>query len=311
MTDRRRGAATTGQLKPVVAARILFGGNYLTDWPEDSFGFSCWCPRFAGSNELVIWMTQGTPSAVGGIGSADAAYADIYDLPVVRVRNAAGSYRLPNARSGAVALLDATEHGDGTHDLDAVHTSNRNRACPISSYNDLVIPTGNDFDADKGATLAHVEPRRGEADDRELLRQLDEILRPAPVPGRDLHDAARWQEMAQPRQEAVDSTGRRRSPKIWTARRLAPTRSGAGPTQRRSPRSLASAPPRTPRCGRPTVGGGFATRLAVSRAAASRQANGRRTAIGTVAVEPAASRLKCSIGGSPSCRRRRRRDQRQ
>lgn len=135
-------------------AITLDNGNYITEWPADSAQFNCWCSVFAGSNEIANWVAQRSAGSIGAIGYAEAAYADIFDLPVVRVRNAAGFYRLPDARSVAVALLEATENPDGTQNLQAVHTSPRDEAYPASSYNYLVIPDSADFDPDKGATLS-------------------------------------------------------------------------------------------------------------------------------------------------------------
>lgn len=132
----------------------LAGGKYITDWPASTAQFDCRCSFFAGSREIANYVAQRTQGSQGAIGYAEAAYAIQLSLPVVRIRNEAGFYRLPDARSVAVALLGATENGDGTQNLSGVHTNPRDEAYPASSYNYLVIPTGADFSVDKGETLS-------------------------------------------------------------------------------------------------------------------------------------------------------------
>lgn len=125
------------------------GENYLTTWPDN-----CSCARFAGSAELANFVAQSSSGSQGTIGYVETAYALQLGLPVARVENTAGYFRLPDARSVAVALLEAAENGDGTQNLEGVHTSTREEAYPISSYNYLVIPTGDDFPEEKGETLS-------------------------------------------------------------------------------------------------------------------------------------------------------------
>ena len=131
--------------------------NYVTDWPADIPGvWFCRCSRLAGSAEIANYVAQTTPGSQGAIGYAEAAYAQQLGLPVVRIRNAAGFYRLPDARSVAVALLEATENGDGTQNLEQVHTNPREEAYPASSYNYLILPTASDFPAEQGRDAQRV-----------------------------------------------------------------------------------------------------------------------------------------------------------
>lgn len=131
------------------------GGNYTTDWPQSIAGqFNCQCSQFAGSNEIANLMAQNTPGARGSIGYAETAYAIQLGLPVAAVKNTAGLYRLPTARNVAVALLEATENGDGTQNLEGVFVSPREEAYPASSYNYIVIPT-DDLSPGKGETLGN------------------------------------------------------------------------------------------------------------------------------------------------------------
>ena len=83
-----------------------------------------------------------------------SAAAPILGSGSTRVGNAAGLFRLPDAGSVATALLDATENADGTQNLTGVHLNPRQEAYPISSYTYLVIPTSDDFPAEKGETLS-------------------------------------------------------------------------------------------------------------------------------------------------------------
>ena len=92
-------------------------------------------------------------SAAMPTASASAA-APILGSGSTRVGNAAGLFRLPDAGSVATALLDATENADGTQNLTGVHLNPRQEAYPISSYTYLVIPTSDDFPAEKGETLS-------------------------------------------------------------------------------------------------------------------------------------------------------------
>jgi phosphate transport system substrate-binding protein len=121
--------------------RTQAGGNYTTDWPMSNGVASCGCYAYAGSNEIANQLANSSPGANGTIGYAEAAYAEQLKVPVAYIRNRAGFYRLPSARNVAVALLSATENGDGTQNLEGVFTSDRAEAYPASSYNYLVIPT--------------------------------------------------------------------------------------------------------------------------------------------------------------------------
>lgn len=129
------------------------GGNYTTDWPGSDSQFDCKCYQYAGSNVIAELMAQNTPGARGNIGYLEAAYAIPLKIPVVAVKNVAGNYVLPTARNVAVALLEATENGDGTQNLESVFVSPRPEAYPASSYNYLVLPTAG-LSASKGETLA-------------------------------------------------------------------------------------------------------------------------------------------------------------
>ncbi len=129
------------------------GGNYTTDWPTDKGSFRCKCSAFPGSSEIANWIAQNTTGARNTIGYAETAYAIQNRLPVAAIRNAAGYYRLPTAGNVAIALTAATENGDGTQNLENVFGNPAPETYPASSYNYLVIPTGTDLTAEKGATI--------------------------------------------------------------------------------------------------------------------------------------------------------------
>lgn len=128
------------------------GGNYTLDWPVSNGVFDCRCAAYSGSSEIASWLGSSVPAAQGSIGYVETTYAIQLSLPVARVANAAGVFRLPTARNVAVALLGATQNSDGTQNLEGVFSSHRSEAYPISSYNYLVVPTA-DLAEGKGETL--------------------------------------------------------------------------------------------------------------------------------------------------------------
>ncbi|WP_238017800.1 substrate-binding domain-containing protein [Dactylosporangium sp. AC04546] len=92
----------------------------------------------------------------GAIGYLSYAWALRTDLPVVKVRNVAGSYVLPADGAVAVALTRAQLGTDLMQDLSGVPTNPDARAYPFSSYVYAVVPTGDDarMTSEKRQTLA-------------------------------------------------------------------------------------------------------------------------------------------------------------
>ncbi|WP_405140218.1 substrate-binding domain-containing protein [Sphaerisporangium sp. NBC_01403] len=105
-----------------------------------------------GSDRVAIQVKNGNASW-GWIGYAEYAYAIQLNVPVAKIKNAAGQYTLPTACNQAIALTAAERNGDGTYKLDNVHTHPHPSAYAISSYNYIIVPTEG-FDAGKGETLA-------------------------------------------------------------------------------------------------------------------------------------------------------------
>ncbi|TMR06743.1 hypothetical protein ETD83_03500 [Actinomadura soli] len=89
----------------------------------------------------------------GTVGYAEYAYALQRGIPVVRIRNAAGNYVLPEACHQAIALTRADRNGDGTYNLQRVYRHPHPRAYPVSSYNYVIVPTSGS-DPQKGEAMA-------------------------------------------------------------------------------------------------------------------------------------------------------------
>lgn len=100
----------------------------------------------AGSDMLV--NTVRTASGNGTIGYVEAAYPQAVGLPVAKILNDAGFYVAPTALNVAVALTGVQVRSapgglsDGTADLTGAFTHADPRAYPLSSYEYLVLPTG-------------------------------------------------------------------------------------------------------------------------------------------------------------------------
>jgi ABC-type phosphate transport system substrate-binding protein len=94
-------------------------------------------------SDLVASYIASNP---GTIGYDEYAYALDDNIPVLRVRNAAGRYTLPTAANVTTALEKATINQDPAsidfliQNLDRVYTDTNPRAYPLSSYSYLIIP---------------------------------------------------------------------------------------------------------------------------------------------------------------------------
>ena len=137
-------------------AITLANRNYVTDWPADIPGvWFCRCSRLAGSAEIANTSPRRHRARRERSATPRQPMPSSSGCPSVRIRNAAGFYRLPDARNVAVALLEATENGDGTQNLETC-TPAPGGGLPGSSYNYLIMPTASDFPAEKGETLEPV-----------------------------------------------------------------------------------------------------------------------------------------------------------
>jgi ABC-type phosphate transport system substrate-binding protein len=82
----------------------------------------------------------------GAIGYDEYAYALDNNIPVLKVRNAAGRYTLPTASNVTISLEKATINQDPrdltflTENLDRVYTDTDPSTYPLSSYSYLIIP---------------------------------------------------------------------------------------------------------------------------------------------------------------------------
>jgi ABC-type phosphate transport system substrate-binding protein len=95
-----------------------------------------------GSDLIANYIT----STAGAIGYDEYAYALGNNLPVLKVRNAAGRYTLPTPSNVTISLEKATINQNPRdltfliQNLDHVYTDTNPRAYPLSSYSYLIIP---------------------------------------------------------------------------------------------------------------------------------------------------------------------------
>ncbi|HEY3870887.1 MAG TPA: substrate-binding domain-containing protein [Actinocrinis sp.] len=97
-----------------------------------------------GSDQVAGFLAS--PVSNGAIGYDEYAYAINYNVPVVKVENAAGYYTQPTAYNVAIALQAAIINEDSSspdflmQDLHNVYTNPDSRAYPLSSYSYLIVP---------------------------------------------------------------------------------------------------------------------------------------------------------------------------
>lgn len=97
-----------------------------------------------GSDQVAAFLAS--PISNGAIGYDEYAYALNYNLPVVKMLNAAGYYSLPTPSNVAIALQAAQIVSDPNavdflmQNLDRVYNFSDPRAYPLSSYSYLIIP---------------------------------------------------------------------------------------------------------------------------------------------------------------------------
>ena len=98
----------------------------------------------------------GAPYNDGAITYVEYGYAKERGFPVASIKNKAGNYAQPTARSVALALTGATLNPDGTQVLTGVYNSNNADAYPVSSYSYMIVPTTTaaPFSEEKGEALS-------------------------------------------------------------------------------------------------------------------------------------------------------------
>ncbi len=127
---------------------------------------------FARDNNIPAAPTSNWPTLTGATGQAfsdgvanyvargdgaityvEASYAKERSVPVVAVRNKAGSFTVPTAQAVAIALTKARINPDRTQVLDGVYNTTDAGAYPISSYSYMLARTSG-ISADKGRVIA-------------------------------------------------------------------------------------------------------------------------------------------------------------